>query len=485
MRVLLYNFVQPEEPGAGGVGVYLNNLAKALARDHEVITLSSGDRYSPGNRASRVDFSHDQYDRAVIVNSPVLAPAAYSFADPVSYLSNADLDFVPDLLAERYGSIDVFHFQNIEGLSRSFFIRLRTVFPHARVLYSAHNYHPLCSRVSLWYQNRAVCVDYRDGVACTECRAPTFNVDYIRNKRRLTWTEKAHPRLMAVASPLLSLAKLARRLIIRARQGGPPANDPTDESWASDPSALPPAATYAAYRQANIELARDVFDHVLAVSERTREVLVRRGMPDAKVKVSYIGTAYKQTYLDSTKIKDIGSDLHLGYIGYMGTDKGFTFMLECLEQVPDELARTITITVAARNTFPQLLVRLRKVGGRFRALRYFDGYTHATLDHVLDGVNLGLIPVLWEDNLPQTAIELVSRGIPILTSDRGGAQEIAHNPQFIFRAGDHADFVDHLRRISDRELSLEAFWAGDMRILSMAEHVDDLMRYYRSQPALS
>jgi hypothetical protein len=36
----------------------------------------------------------------------------------------------------------VFHFQNIEGLTRSFFVRLREAFPEARILYSAHNYHP-------------------------------------------------------------------------------------------------------------------------------------------------------------------------------------------------------------------------------------------------------------------------------------------------------------------------------------------------------
>ena len=54
---------------------------------------------------------------------------------------------------------------------------------------------------------------------------------------------------------------------------------------------------------------------------------------------------------------------------------------------------------------------------------------------------------LWEDNLPQIAIEFISKGIPILTSDRGGAKEIACNEAFIFRSGSHEAFASKLADI--------------------------------------
>lgn len=477
MRILLYNFVQPEEPGAGGVGVYLNNLAKALGKEHQLITLSSGDQYTPTRKEPRVAFRRDVYDRAVILNSPVLAPAAYAFANADAYLESDALDFVPALLAGKYGRIDVFHFQNIEGLTRSFFHRLREAFPDARLLYSAHNYHPQCPRVSLWYQDRKVCEDFREGQGCTVCHAPVFDDNYIRNRRRLIALQKSYPRAMAFVDPAVAAAKWARRTLVRMRTRNRPALNPAGTALATNS-----AETYAAFRQANNDLFRDVFDRVLAVSERTGKVIVDRGVPADKVAVSYIGTAYKETYLRSTKIRDVGDQLHLGYIGYMGREKGFTFLLECLERMPDDVAAATTVTIAARNTFPELHARMKKVAARFRQLRYFDGYTHANLGEVLEGVNLGLIPVLWEDNLPQTAIELVSRGIPILTSDRGGAQEIAGNRDFIFEAGRHEQLVDRLCRIARRELDLGRFWTGEMRVFSMDEHVEDLMRHYRPAP---
>jgi glycosyltransferase involved in cell wall biosynthesis len=479
MRILLYNFVQPEEAGAGGVGVYLNNLTKALARDHEVITLSSGDRYSPRRKEPRVEFSRDVHDRAVIVNSPVLAPAAYAFANADTYLESDGLDFVPALLAEKYGRIDVFHFQNIEGLTLSFFRKVRAAFPDARIIYSAHNYHPLCPRVSLWYQDRKVCEDFREGQGCTICHAPVFDDNYIRNRRRLIWAQEAYPRAMGFVDPAVTVAKWARRTLIKARTR--PSSDPTvPVNPAGNTLPTNSAATYAAFRHGNNALFRDVFDRVLAVSERTGKVIVDRGVPAEKVGVSYIGTAYKETYLTSTKIRDIGGSLHLGYIGYMGREKGFTFLLECLERMPADVAAATTITIAARNTFPELHARMKKVGARFAKLRYFNGYTHANLGEVLNGVNLGLIPVLWEDNLPQTAIELVARGIPILTSDHGGAQEIAHNPRFTFQAGRHDEFIDRVCRIAARDIGLDEFWIRDMRVFSMDEHVADLMTHYRA-----
>jgi glycosyltransferase involved in cell wall biosynthesis len=479
MRVLLYNFRQPEEPGTGGVGVYCNNLAKALAgQGHQVITMSAGDRYSLLRQQPRVEFSRDAFDRAVVLNSPVVAPAVYSFGDPDSFLESTALDFVPDLLAERYGAIDVFHFQNIEGLTRSFFHRLRARFPDARLVYSVHNYHLMCSRVTLWYQDRTACEDYHHGVACTMCRAETFHLPTVRAGRRLLWAEATYPLATRLAAPAVQALKAARRTLNRARNRK--AGVESDRPVAGPTST---ARAYHDFRHANIALCQDVFDQVLAVSDRTRQVMIRCGVAPEKLAVSYIGTAHKQNYLTSTKITDVGTGLHLGYIGYMTRDKGFYFLLECLERMPAALATQVSVTIAARNTDADAHARVEALGARFRAVRYFDGYTHANLDQVLDGVNLGVIPVLWEDNLPQTSIELVSRGIPVLTSDRGGAQEIAHNPPFIFAAGDHDAFIERCRLVAAGEVPLAAFWTGDMRIFSMAEHLADLARYYRPEPA--
>ncbi len=71
-------------------------------------------------------------------------------------------------------------------------------------------------------------------------------------------------------------------------------------------------------------------------------------------------------------------------------------------------------------------------------------------------------------------MEMVSCGIPILTSDRGGAREIANQPDFTFHAGDWQDFVTRLRAIATGRVPLARFWETQPLLLSMGEHVAEL-----------
>ncbi len=164
MNVLIYNYLQAGESGSGGVGVYIANLAEGLAAArHRVITMSSGDIYALTNRKPWLRVRRDRYDRAVIVNSPQIATAGDAFDDLRPYTQSDGLDAIPAALRERFGAIDVFHFQNLEGLTRSFFERVRAEFPDAKLILSIHNYNVVCPQVDLWHQDRVVCTNYRHG----------------------------------------------------------------------------------------------------------------------------------------------------------------------------------------------------------------------------------------------------------------------------------------------------------------------------------
>jgi glycosyltransferase involved in cell wall biosynthesis len=159
----------------------------------------------------------------------------------------------------------------------------------------------------------------------------------------------------------------------------------------------------------------------------------------------------------------------------MRADKGFWFLLEAL---PESMARALSVTIAAPIHDGSVVERLRGMAHRFHVITLHDGYTHATLDRVLAGVELGIVPPLWEDNLPQVAIEMVARGIPILTADRGGAREIAGRPDFTFAAGSTEDFRRKLGAILSGQVPLARFWNGPIGILTMEEHLRALMAQY-------
>lgn len=484
MRILIYNFVQPDDSKSkqgGGVAVYQTNLLKALQqKGHDLIVLSCGDRYSLRPSTPYLTYRNDRFERVIIHDSPVFAPAHFSFHRIEHYFQNPSLDHIPGQLKAKYGTIDVFHFQNIEGLTAGFFRALRREFPSARILLSAHNYNLVCPQVNLWYREHKACEDYRNGHSCVNC--VTFNdlQPTALNFRRLetillNLRVKPHSRTAKavewiVRAPFRARRKLQSLLRIERNSGAniAPIVITSDEK----------AAQYRRYRETNIELSRDILDHIIAVSARTRRVLIDRGVPPEKVSVSYIGTTHHLKFRTARKITTANHHIHMAYLGYMRADKGFFFFLDALVSLHEEWAKNVSVTIAAPLWDPQVVERLRGMAYKYRDIRMFDGYSHDRLDSILAGVNLGVVPVLWEDNLPQVAIEMAARGIPLLTSDRGGAQEIGTNSDFIFKSESKRDFCAKLQHLLSGEVPLGAFWNNPTKIISMEDHLNELMRFY-------
>jgi hypothetical protein len=124
--------------------------------------------------------------------------------------------------------------------------------------------------------------------------------------------------------------------------------------------------------------------------------------------------------------------------------------------------------------------RITALSERFASMLFADGYAHDQLDELLSEVDLGVVPVLWEDNLPQVAIEMHARHIPLLTSDLGGAQELGNCPDMVFRAGDTQDFAARIGAILDGAVSVDDYWRGAMAPYSMQDHLLELQAVYDS-----
>jgi hypothetical protein len=81
-------------------------------------------------------------------------------------------------------------------------------------------------------------------------------------------------------------------------------------------SAPEKAADYVRYRSASITLCEEVFDKVLAVSDRTRTVLVARGVPAHQIAVSPIGSAEAARFRTTRRITAARpGGLQIGFLG--------------------------------------------------------------------------------------------------------------------------------------------------------------------------
>lgn len=482
MRVLFVNWADPQDPlgRGGGVSVYQRNLITGLEGVEGVETafLSSGLAYDLISTKPRVrQIAGGACPRYQMVNSGLVAPSHADFAGATQLdhppTEAAFADFI-----DRTGPWDVIHFNNLEGLP-AHILALRPRWPDTRFIFSLHNYYPFCPQVNLWHQESTVCDNYQDGAKCVTCLPVQPNPGNVRLSYRIdTMLTRAGigpgTRLFDVIfRPLLGLSWRIGRRLLRARHRRKVASTTT----------TPDGRAFAQRRQRMTALINTNVDQVLCVSDRVRQIAEHHGLDPHKMQTCLIGTraaqAWDQTRPQPAFLAPDGS-LKLVYLGYMRRDKGFYFLMQALNALPVTLVQRVHLTVAARTGEADAMALLAVARGRLASLTHVDGYAHDDLPDILRGADLGVVPPLWEDNLPQVAIEMHARHIPLLTSDKGGAQELGNCPELVFRAADAADFQRVLTAVLEGQVTPDQYWATARPPETMASHVGRLLEVYRA-----
>jgi glycosyltransferase involved in cell wall biosynthesis len=497
MKILLYNWVNhdDEEGRGGGVRLYQHSLIAELAKDpeYQVYTLSSGIHYDLLNRRTYIR-ARPRKNRVAgfeVVNSPVAAPAHAIFHSLDVYLHDTTLKTLIGDFLEIYGPFDVVQLDNLEGLSAGV-LELKERFPMTRFIYYLHNYNLFCPQVNLWFAESRSCDDYNEGKRCPACLPHAIDLREVKIAHAIAGLLKRlkiKPQsvLFRLTYRNLALTKRVLRLIRRAAgllrpdrsplQGPAPPKDGARPLPHSLYHARSAGRSYWEYRVRNLAIVNRHFDHILAVSQRVREVAVRHGVAHGKVRVLYIGSRFAELRRP-IRFKDRGP-LKIAYLGYERKDKGFYHFVETLEAMPRSLARQMSVLIAARIRTPGLLERLKRLGAEFLDLQVVDGYDHQTLPRLLEDVDLGIVPVLWEDNLPQVAIELVAHGVPVLSSDLGGAKELCGaNPRFVYRHGNANDLISKILFFVDNRRALATYNDRGLELMDMRRHLEILRSHY-------
>lgn len=467
-RILLYNWIPFDEAEGkgGGVTIYVRNLISRMVRDDcfELFFLSSGRAYDMNQYRIFIEPTFNVFGGKVksfqIVNSPVLAAANLSF--PYPDISNDDeaLKRVVGNFISEYG-FDVIHFQNLEGLGIRV-LELKEVFAETKFIYSVHNYYMVCPQVMLWQEGKGCCREEECGLCCVDCMPKDVHAFKVMLNQFVDARGEKNGRLLEV--------KRALGEYYAQKDAG------IYEMGEEEKQRL--GAEFKRFRRLNVEYVNRYMDTVLAVSKRTAEILIEKGVDAKKVCVDYIGTKAAELAEKKCRYPYHGGMFHICYIGYMRRMKGFYFLLESLEAMPESMSEKIFVTLAAAKTDEGAEARILKLQEKFAGVLYYDGYTHASLPKVLKGANLGIVPPLWEDNLPQAAIEMQAAGIPLLCSNVGGTKEIVKSEGFVFEAGDVCDFHRKLKKIMDTPDMTEAYWKKAPCLVTMEEHVRSLKKLY-------
>jgi glycosyltransferase involved in cell wall biosynthesis len=475
----------------GGISVYLRNLLDHVHEhpsDYTASFLYSGFDYtlaSPRLRARKVrNARHPGMRTFSLVNSPVPAPSFLSFSNPAGSVSNRDLEECFRRFLQRAGPFRIIHFHSLEGLTATC---LRTAKESgAKVVLTLHNYWAVCPQVQLWQFESQPCTDFLQGRACVSCLTDRVETELALTHRRLNKGRTLPPN--TDPSPVVKVVASARFPSSRGHLGrSRTASNPLQAPFVLHGGQLPQLADrYRQRRDDIVDLINQNVDLALSVSRRTTEIHTRYGLEPRLLATQSIGTKATEFAAQATEATGYdGTTLRMAYLGESRRDKGFFFLLDELRRLPKEDLGRIDLLLACRVTDPSEL-RMAAVGrGRLLSLAqslnllsYRPGYAPTDLPRIVTGVHLGVVPALWEDNLPQVALELLGCRIPVLCSSRGGAQEYVRHPAFVFDPGKDGDFTAKLRNIMNHPGLLHDFWRLARLPKSMGQHVAELTSVY-------
>lgn len=458
-RILIYNWVPYDNPwnAGGGVTVYCRNLINQILEKNpevNIYVLSSGFAYDATSLETyiRKIGSHDknvhQYE---IVNSTVPAEQSNLFVNPSAAIESEELKETFDTFIKRYGPFEAVHFNNIEGLSLDV-LDLKEKYPDTRFIFSIHNYVPMC--VHGFYYDRyrhCNCNPNHTGEDCMKCT---------RVNMRTKLADATYERALFGNAPekCYSKAKWVKTF------GFARLDEDTDADHILD------------FSKTAIEKINKNCDQILAVSRRVYEIAEENGFDADKMSVSYIGTKVAEKQIghsayaaeDGLKIVFLGNDINY-------EEKGYPFLLEALSKMPLKYSSKIDLVFTVRQKEHADIYSMLK---NFRSIKVYVGYIHTDLPRIFKGCNLSLVPVLWEDNLPQIAIESVAYGVPVLASSAGGPSELTDSPLFRFEGGNEDDLLEKIMHFVDNPADLAEYWKHHHGLVTMDKHWNEMIEVY-------
>ena len=465
MKILYYNWIQfdNKENVGGGVNIYQRNLIEYLINNttHEIYFLSSGWKYNPLNQKPYIhptnNIFKDKCKSFEIINSSIMAPAFAIFMNPQKFIDDQESVEIFDKFIEEHGNFDVIHINNFEGISINI-LRLKEKYPNTKFIISIHNYQIICPLVQYFQNhNECICHDFKNGEECLKCSVILPNKKEYYKRSRNYYYEILNNKFKFLRLPVKLFCKLFKYR--------------TKKYIGSSITMLP--EQYVRYRKHNIEYLNKYADSILAVSERVRQIMIEHGCNSDIVKTSYIGTKFAENELMHS-IAQKTEPFTIAYLGYERIDKGFFFFIDALSKLDKNVAKDINIVLAVANLHDKNIKKLK----HFNKIIVYKGYTHENLKDILKDVNLGVVPVLWEDNLPQVAIEMVALGVPILCSDFGGASELCNSNLFKFNGVNENNFIDKLTNLINSPELLNKYWENHPNLTTMENHIKNLYHEY-------
>jgi glycosyltransferase involved in cell wall biosynthesis len=225
-------------------------------------------------------------------------------------------------------------------------------------------------------------------------------------------------------------------------------------------------------RFADMRGTLSAYDYIIANSHHLKRRYERFGVAADRMQVLYYGH-------DTDRLRAFRHEprerVRFGYMGSIVKHKGIHVLAEAFDRVPEA-----TLSVWGDHDFNDEVREYHKSMHVPDNVRFMGGYTPVEIGRVLSGIDVLILPPLWEEAYGITIDEAKLAGIPVIASRTGGISEhLAESRDgLLFEPGDVEGLIEIIRRfMSDRNL-VEKYRPHGNDVISLVRHAEEVLKIY-------
>jgi glycosyltransferase involved in cell wall biosynthesis len=449
----------------GGLVAYIEDLMREQARrGHDLDYFFSGRQYPWVNGPRLRRWERGGVAMLEVVNSPLYDHGR----QPQLELAEPGIERMLDRVIDEVRP-DVVHVQELAGLPSSVLEIVRRA--GVPTVVTLHDYFPLCSTFRLLDAQGQVCLRQQVGADCAVTTA----------------ADPRHPGLMIAASVQFDLARMPLVRRVDPSRRGPwirrLANAAARRDVARRRSAPVSVASPEAFqrrREVNIDRLNRA-GCLIAVSNRVADIYSQLGVSRAKIRTLELTLAH----IERLRPRRSPGQAPLTFATLAGLEsvaKGGQILLEAMSQllVPASEGRLRLLV------FGHALPELARQAATLPGVEIRGAYEPDELDTVLEEVDVGIMPSIWEEAYGFAGIEFLAKGIPVIANAIGGMPEYTRDGEtgWLNRSCSAPELARIMRDVVERpeqvgKLNARILASRHAIIKPMARHGDEMDAIYR------
>ena len=309
---------------------------------------------------------------------------------------------------------DVLHLHTLMGLHKSMVRAAKDL--HIRVIFTAHDFFPLCTKVSMTNGN-GVCKCAETCSGCPVCNSTALSL------HKLTFLQSDLYRMIKDRSFVTKIRKKHRHAFLEEKNTSAPKK------------VLPSSNEYMKLRQhyLSIVMLADVVHYNSSLTENVYSKYITH--PNSVVVPVTHGDIRNKK-----KKKMFGEKLRITYLGPPGKAKGFHRLKSALDLLEKENHNFVL------NIFfePEKAEKYMQIHRR---------YSYNMLDSIFENTDIMISPTASYDTFGFTVAEALSRGVPVLVTDNTGAKDvIPDGGGIVIKSADHMRIYSALSSLNIKSL---------------------------------